>query len=113
MKSKLPVIDIKGVQYQYDVEGKRLVPLNNPKQGIALARLKNDPKFKDFFEPIDGIADKNQRSIHVIVQKHALLGQKPSREEQNFLQALTKPAAILNQEAVKPERHSLKRKNKL
>lgn len=113
MKSKQPVIDIKGGSYQYDLEGKRLVPVNNPKQSIALARLKYDPRFADFFEPIEGIKDSNQRAVHVIVQKHALLGQKPSKEEQAFLQSYASQPSLSSQVATKNERHQLKRKNNL
>jgi hypothetical protein len=94
MKSRQSVVEIKGVKYLYDIEGKRLVSVANPKHSIAFSRLKSDRSFSDFFESIDGIQDINQRSVHVIVQKHVLLDQKPSKEEQAFLQAYVQATAI-------------------
>jgi len=86
MKKKLPVVEIKGTKYQYDMEGKKLIAADNPKNSIPFSRLKSDKKFADFFQPADQIEDMNLRSIHVMIQKHALLGIKPSKEEQAVLQ---------------------------
>jgi hypothetical protein len=86
MKNKLPIVDIKGTKYQYDMEGKKLIAVDNPKNSIPFSRLKNDKQFANFFQPADEIKDLNLRSVHVMIQKHALLGIKPSKEEQDVLQ---------------------------
>jgi hypothetical protein len=85
MKKKLPIIEIRGVSYQYDMEGKKLIDVGNPKNSIPFSRLKNEKQFANFFEPADDIKDLNVRSIHIMIQKHALLGIRPSKEEQEVL----------------------------
>jgi hypothetical protein len=85
MKNNLPVVEIKGSKYQYDIEGKKLIAVANPKYSIPFSRLKNDQQFANFFESADDIKDVNLRTVHVMIQKHALMGIKPSKEEQAFM----------------------------
>lgn len=112
MKGKLPVIDINGVKYLYDVEGKRLVFANNPTQSITLDSLKNDSRYLDFFVSAPGVHDIREQAVHFIIQKHALLGQKPTKEEQKLLNLLAKLSTLSNQEGSKLESPKLKRKFK-
>lgn len=85
MKNKLPIVEIRGDQYHYDMEGKRLIPVNSPKNSISFSQLKDDPKYATFFDYVDNIKDLNQRSVHIIIAKHALVGMKPSKEEKAVL----------------------------
>ncbi|WP_207515951.1 hypothetical protein [Longitalea luteola] len=86
MKTRLPVVEIKGVSYQYDMEGKKLIAVANPKYSIPFSRLKNDKQFAGFFQSAEDIQDLNLRAVHVMIQKHALMDIKPSKEEQAFMQ---------------------------
>lgn len=110
MKKKLPVVEIKGVKYQYDLEGKKFIAFDNPKYSIPFSRLKNDKQFAGFFDAADTIKDVNLRSVHVMIQKHALMGIKPSKDEQVFLQKVLPGASESEQKVVK---HRLKIKPRI
>ncbi len=107
MKKKLPVIEIKGVKYQYDMEGKKFIDVANPKNSIPFSRLKNDKQFSGFFDSADEIQDLNLRSVHVMIQKHALMGIKPTKEEQAVLNRVL-PGTLQTQHGLEQRRPKMK-----
>lgn len=107
MKNKLPIVEIKGAQYQYDIEGKKFISVNNPKYSIPFSRLKNDKQFAGFFDSADEIQDLNLRSVHVMIQKHALMGIKPTKEEQAVLNRVL-PGTLQTQHEMEQRRPKLK-----